>query len=435
MKAISFFLLSSAVTISLSAQTTPTVDDLLKIEIVNNGLVPLEKSVAAPQEVTRLGAMLFHETQLSGNKNIGCNSCHHPMFGTADAMPFSIGEGGVGMGGRRRQVNGGLTKRHSPHLINLGYPEIEFMFWDGRVHYDNKTKTLTTPEPGLNGANPKFKEIASVLTSSLAAQTIFPIVNDLEMRGSDNDVADAGTNIGSWNAVMDRLLVSGPTKDQYIAQFKKAFPNATAYNIGHVGEALGKFIGTSFNVIDTPYDRYLKGDSTAMTESEKRGLLVFTTRGKCVSCHNGKHLSNFEFKTVGTPQLTPDRIAAPYDEGRFEVTGDKSDLFKFKTPTLRNISLTAPYMHNGAFKTLEEVVEHYNDPEKSLNEYTLNQADLNAYTSNFVIDRDPKRNKLRINLISIGEVRRGIKLTEQEQADLLAFLKTGLLDYRFQRNR
>lgn len=421
---------------SLVTTAQPSLDELLQIEIKNNGLAPLERVAPSPREVTQLGAMLFHETQLSGNKNIACNSCHHPMFGTADAMPFSIGTGGTGMGGRRRQVKGGLTKRHSPHLLNLGYPEIEHMFWDGRVHYDPKTKILTTPEPGLNGANPKFKEIASVLTSSLAAQTIFPIVNDLEMRGGQgNDVADAGDNFGSWKAVMKRLLETGPTKERYLEQFKKAFPQAKTFNIGHVGEALGKFLGTSFNVIDTPYDRYLNGDLSAMNESEKRGLLVFSTRGKCVKCHNGKHLSNFEFKTVATPQLTPEGYPEPYDQGRFEVTGDKSDLFKFRTPTLRNISLTAPFMHNGAFKTLEAVIEHYNDPELSLNNYTLDQADLNPYTDNFVVDRDKLRNKLRVNLISIGEVRRGIKLTEQEKVDLLAFLSTGLLDFRFQRNR
>ncbi|MCR9205814.1 MAG: hypothetical protein NXH75_14610 [Halobacteriovoraceae bacterium] len=412
------------------------LDDILKIEIKNNGLAALERVTPAPREVSRLGAMLFHETQLSGNKNIACNSCHHPMFGTADAMPFSIGTGGTGMGGRRRQNTGGLTKRHSPHLMNLGYPEIEHMFWDGRVHYNPKTKILTTPEPGLNGAQPKYKEIASVLTSSLAAQTIFPIVNDLEMRGGKgNDIADAGNNYNSWKAVMNRLLKTGPSTERYQEQFKKAFPKAKNYNIGHVGEALGKFLGTSFNVIDTPYDRYLKGDLSALKESEKRGLLVFTTRGKCVKCHNGKHLSNFEFKTVATPQLTPEGYPAPYDQGRYEVTGVKSDLFKFRTPNLRNISLTAPFMHNGAFKTLDAVIEHYNDPEVSLNNYSLDQADLNAYSDNFVIDRDKLRNKLRVNLISIGEVRRGIKLTEQEKQDLLAFLETGLLDYRFQRNR
>jgi len=418
------------------AQDSLPLDEQLKKIIFDKGLKPLERvQPKVSREVTRLGSMLFHETQLSGNKNIGCNSCHHPMFGTSDAMAFSIGEGGIGMGGRRRQENGGVTKRHSPHVLNLGYPEIEHMFWDGRVHYDPKTKIFTTPEPGFNGANPKYKEVTSVITSSLAMQTIFPIVNDLEMRGGQgNDIADAGSNMGSWNAVMDRLL-KGSQKERYQKQFKAAFPNTTNYNIGHVAEALGQFLGLSFNIVDTPYDRYLKGDISAMTDSEKRGLIVFTGRGKCVECHNGAHLSDFDFKSVGTPQLTPASIPAPFDEGRFEVTGNKSDLFKFRTPALRHLKITAPYMHNGAFKTLEEVIEHYNDPKKSLTNYTLNQMDMNPYNSDFVIDKDPLRNKLRISLISIGEVRRGVNLTEAEKQDLLSFLETALLDYRFQRER
>lgn len=424
-----FLLLNSLTTFSQS-DLDSQVDELVMV----NALKPLEKVQPSSRELTRLGAMLFHEVQLSGNKNIGCNSCHHPRFGTADAMPFSIGTGGVGMGGMRRQRVGGITKRHSPHLLNLGYPEIEFMFWDGRVHFDNKTGIFTTPEPGLNGANPQYKEITQVMTSALSAQTIFPIVNDLEMRGTNNDIANTSTNYDSWNAVMKRLL-EGSSGEAYKKQFELAYPGTTQFNIGHVGEALGKFIALSFNIIDTPYDRYLKGDKTAMTESEKRGFVVFATRGKCIKCHNGEHLSNFEFKTVATPQLTPESYPAPYDQGRFEVTGDKSDLFKFKTPTLRHLALTAPYMHNGAFKTLEEVIEHYSNPQQSLADYDLSKADLTPYGDNFVIDRDEKRNKLRVNLISIGEVRRGIQFTDAEKEDLLNFLETGLLDYRFQPNR
>lgn len=397
------------------------LDQALDEIILKNDLRPLERPNPSPKALSRLGAMLFMDNELSGPRQISCHACHHPMFGTSDGIPFSKGVLG-------------LTRRHSPHLLNLGYPEIEFMFWDGRVHYDPVMKTFTTPEPALNGANPKRPEITTVMTSALAAQTIFPIANHLEMRGeSGNDVADAIGNIGAWEAVMKRLT-QGPKSKRYMAQFKAAYPNTKDFNIGHVGEALGSFIKDSFNLIDTPYDRYLKGNLSALTPSEKRGLIVFSTRGKCIKCHNGSHLSNFEFKTVATPQLTPDTYKAPFDEGRYEVTKNKSDLFKFKTPGLRNLAVTAPYMHNGSFKTLEEAVDHYNDPQASMENYDLSIADLSAYPNDtFVIDRDKKRNKLRVNLISIGEVRRGIDLTPSEREDLINFLRRGLLDYRFHR--
>lgn len=425
-----------AVPSALFAQQLNT-ELILKDIILKHDLKPLSKVTPAPMERSRLGAMLFHEQNLSGNKDVSCRTCHHPMTGTTEPIPFSIGTGGTGMGSGRHQKNAGVTKRHSPHLLNLGYQDIEFMFWDGRVHRDQKTGILTTPEPSLNGKDPAKKNIAQSMTTALAVQTIFPIVNQLEMMGDNNEVAIAfkkNGNLGAWNAVIKRLT-TGDLGKRYLKQFKKAYPEENSFHIGHVGEALGAFLGRSFNIIDTPYDRYLKGDTSAMTESEKKGLIVFANRGKCIRCHNGVHLSNWEFKTVGTPQLTPSEYPAPFDQGRFEVTRNKSDLFKFRTPALRNLEITAPYMHNGTFATLEEVITHYNDPKKSLESYDFNQVDLTNYTSDFVIDRDENRNKLRINLISIGEVRRGVNLTPEEQKDLLAFLKTGLLDYRFQRER
>lgn len=410
------------------------IDQTLQSIIIKNDLKPLEKVTPKPIELRQLGARLFTGVELSGPQNIACVHCHHPRFGTADAIPFSIGEGGNGIATFRQQAMGGVTKRHSPHLINLGYDDIKFMFWDGRVHR-SANGILTTPEAALNGKNPQLKNVVDTITSSLSAQAIFPIANKLEMMGeTGNKIADAGSTVAAWSAVVKRLF-EGSSSSDFIPLFKNAFPNVVDFNIGHVGEAIAAFIGGQFNLVDTPYDRYLKGDVNAMTESEKKGLIVFAGRGKCIKCHNGRHLSNFEFKTVGTPQLNSDQYKAPYDQGRYEVTGIKSDLFKFKTPTLRNISMTAPFMHNGVFNTLEEVIEHYNDPKLSLDSFSKDIIDLERYSDGFIVDQDIKRNKLRINLISIGEVRRGIKLTNSEKQDLLAFLKTGLLDMRLQPNR
>ncbi len=410
------------------------LDERLAKIIQDNQLSALQRPAKSDQKLVKLGGMLFSDTLLSGPKDIACMTCHHPMYGTGDGLAFPIGTGGKGSGPYRQQAQGHLSKRHSQSLLNLGFSDIEHMFWDGRVYRNSQTGELQTPEPALNGKNPKLKEVAEVLSMSVSAQALFPIINNDEMRGKNNEVADAPTDVKSWEIVMERLL-EREGKDRYAAAFKAAFPNTQKFNIGHVGEAIGSFIKDQFYVADTPYDRYLNGDLDAMTDSEKRGLIAFDQRGKCIQCHNGPHLSNFLFKTVATPQFNSDTLAEPYDQGRYEVTGVKRDLFKFKTPALRNLAITAPYMHNGAFATIEEAVDHYNDPKQGLDDFTLAQVDLTNYTDNFVIDRDPKRNKLRVNLISIGEVRRGIHLTDQERADLIQFLKTGLLDYRFQRNR
>lgn len=413
------------------------LDVTLKEIILSSDLRPLEPVKPRPSELTRLGAMLYHDGALSGNGDTNCVSCHHPRFGTSDAIPFSIGTGGRGMGSHRQQRNAGVTKRHSPHLLNIGYEEIDFMFWDGRVHRDQKTGILTTPEPALNGANPARKDIASVMTMAASVQTIFPIVNSVEMMGENNDISKAfkeGGNLKAWDAIMTRLL-TGTNGSRYLKEFKKAFPNANKFNIGHVGEALGAFMGRSFNVINTPYDSYLKGNSTALTPAEKRGFILFTTKANCISCHNGPHLADGKFHSIAIPQFNEASIKAPYDLGRFEATGKKEDQFKFRTPTLRNLAATAPYMHNGAFSNLDQVVEHFADPQKSIEDFDLTNVDLSNYSSQFVVDRDPVRNQQRVDSIPIPSIRQGIKLTEEEKKDLVQFLETGLLDYRFQPQR
>lgn len=413
-----------------SDQQVETLDQKLQKIISTYNLKPLEKMQPAPTEKIRLGAFLFHEIELSGPKNVACFNCHHPRFGTSDGMAFSIGEGGTGIGGFRKQGTGGLTKRHSPHLINIGYTDIEFMFWDGRVHRDEQTGVLTTPEPALNGKNPAAKDIVDVMTSSLAVQLIFPLVNELEMKGdSGNDIADTANNLEAWEAIMKRLMA----KTQYADQFKKAFPNTTKFNIGHVGEALATFVGRNFNLVDTPYDRYLKGDVNAMSDEQKRGMLVFGGKGKCVECHNGRHLSNFEFYSVGVPQFAAVADSNPFDEGRYEVTKDPNDLYRFRTPPLRNISLTAPFMHNGAFKTLEEVVDHFMNVTDSMANFDLSGVDMAPYNETFVLDTDVVRNDKRVQSMPIQDMKKGTQLTQSEKLDLLKFLETALLDMRLQR--
>jgi cytochrome c peroxidase len=412
--------------------TGTNIDEQLAKLIKDNNLQPLEESFKERIEVVRLGHNLFRDRQLSGNKDITCMHCHHPGMGTSDMLPLPIGAGGQGLGQSRQQREAQVIPRNSPALINLGYKDIKDMFWDGRVSFDPKTGILQTPEPAFNGQNPKAAHITKHLTSSLAAQVIFPITSKEEMRGfAHNELATAETNLEVWDRVMKRLL-HGEFKDFYREQFTKAFPNTKIedFNIGHVGNAMAAFISYNFNLINTPYDRYLKGDMDAMTHSEKKGLKVFLTRGKCINCHAGKHLSNFQYKSTGTPQIGTVGSPKLDDRGRFDVTGEKRDQYKFRTPPLRNVVLTAPYMHSGVFSTLEEVIEHYDNVKKSMAEFKVTEDIQRFYDEKIVHDKDPKREKLRFNLMSIGELRKGLKLTDSEKADLLKFVKDALTDDR-----
>ncbi|OUR96968.1 hypothetical protein A9Q84_11570 [Halobacteriovorax marinus] len=422
----------------LSLVTSAQIDTELAVLIKTHNLQALQAPMKSRVEVVRLGSRLFREVELSGNRNINCMVCHHPRLGTSDALPFSIGEGGQGIGPGRAQKSGLVIKRNSPSLINLGYKkEVTQMFHDGRVSYDPSSDTYATPEAAFNGKSPLAQSIVKNFTGALAAQSIFPITSPEEMRGfkknsrSDNELAALTTNLEIWQGVMDRLL-KGRKKDLYNELFKKAFPNETKYNIGHVANALAAFMKDNFSLVDTPYDRYLQGNKDAMTLSQKKGLKVFLGRGKCVKCHSGKHLSNFEFKSAGTPQIGVMGTAQLEDEGRFAVTGVKRDLYKFKTPALRNVSLTAPYMHSGVFSTLSEVINHYDKVRVSLDEFEVTDLIQSFYSSELTTDIDPLRNKLRFQLISIGELRKGLKLTEREKTNLLNFIRDALTDVRMQ---
>src|SRR5690606_28458635 len=126
-----------------------------------------------------LGQQLFHDPQLSGNDNISCRDCHHPMIGTSDGIALGLGEGAIFSNGARVQAAGKILGRHSPALWNLGHAGNFEMFWDARVRIHRRTGELTTPEPKLKD----HPEITQHLTTALEAQTIFPPLSPEEMRG------------------------------------------------------------------------------------------------------------------------------------------------------------------------------------------------------------------------------------------------------------
>ncbi|MGI4991709.1 cytochrome-c peroxidase [Halobacteriovorax sp. GFR7] len=409
------------------------LDEALSKLITKHNLTSLPESQLQNQNEVILGSRLFAEVRLSGNKDITCMHCHHPMLGTGDNIPFSIGTGGAGLGKSRIQDGKGLIiKRHAPALINLGYDEITDMFWDGRVHVDWSKGEFKTPSSELNAKT----ELNRKIRNALAAQVIFPLLSVEEMLGKDNEIASQKGDLAKWDAYVDRLL-NGSKSAMYQNLFKRAYPKdfkAGKIDISHVANALAAFITRNFNLIDTPYDEYLNGDLSALNESEKRGLKTFLDKGACINCHSGQHLTDWDYKSIGLPQIGPISATATLnDKGRFEVTGNKADQYNFRTPPLRNIHLSAPYMHNGVYETLEEVVDHYNHTRPAIKNYIVNEVTQGHYEEKIVKDENFINNKLRYQLISDDDIRRPLKLTEDEKADLVQFLKTGLASRRLQR--
>lgn len=393
-------------------------------------LEPLAPPPASSPGLLALGEALFFEPLLSGKRNMTCASCHRPGRGTGDGLALAIGEGGHGPDGAvdsAIDVHGGkLLPRNSQPLYNVGAPGYDRLFRDGRVSYDPATGVYTTPEPALNGPDPVRADIARALDGAASAQALFPLVERDEMRGQPgtSELADATSNLEVWRLLMVRLQ----TSPRYPELFAAAYPDVDAHalNIGHVGRALAAYIRHAFSATDTPYDRYLRGDRNALDRGAKRGMALFFGKARCARCHTGPHLTDLDFHAVAVPQIGPGNTPAGDDLGVFPaVQNDTKRLYHFKTPPLRNIGATAPYMHDGVFRSLREVVEHYRDPHASIARHCHSGPAKKPDGRSLDIDRDRFRNQLRLSLLP-PSLAHPLVLDDADVDALVAFLERGL---------
>lgn len=334
------------------------------------GLPPVPIPPDNPQSASKiaLGEKLFNDTRFSSTGEVSCSTCHDAAKGFSDG-PLKTSEG----------IHKLTGTRNAPTVLNAAY--MKSQFWDGR-------------EPDLEG------------------QSKGPFINPVEM-GLENH---------------DPILKIVREDRTYWKMVKKAFglkkkPDLT---MDHVSKAIASFERTVISG-DSPFDKYyFGGETSAMNEAAIRGFTVFLEQGRCVSCHTISqthalfsdsrfHNLNVSFESISggisalAAEQQKDKAAgADLDQtvltdkavaelGRFVVSGEGRDIGAFKTPTLRNVKLTAPYMHDGSIKTLEDVVDFYNN-------------------GGFVKQGDP------VNDFQSGGIR-PLNLTDQQKADLVAFME------------
>ncbi|QUJ77590.1 cytochrome-c peroxidase [Sulfitobacter albidus] len=328
-----------------------------------------------PPELIGLGRDLFFDPILAGNKNIACATCHHPTLGTSDGMSLSIGEGGEGLGDLRRATTRNAPKaripRNAPALFNLGAKEFAVMFHDGRTARDRHA---------MYGIRmPEGRTLERPVVSPLAAQNILPILSPDEMSGhpGENEIADAVADEriagpdGAWALLATRVEAIPAYRDRF------ADLGVTDLHITDIGTALSAFIGSEFRATDSPFDRYLAGED-AMSPQALEGMDLFYGKARCSTCHSGPFQTDHNFYAIGLPQLGPGKNAhAAYaDTGHGMVSGVADDMYRFRTPSLRNVTQTAPYGHNGAYSDLEAMVRHHLRPVESLAAYSRDNARL-----------------------------------------------------------
>lgn len=342
--------------------------NLVDVKIL--GLPPLPVPANNPQtpEKIALGKQLFNEKRFSGDGTVSCANCHDPSKAFVDRLPVSRG------------ISNQTGTRNAPTVINAAY--LDTQFWDGR----RPTLEAQSKDPLLNPVEHGLKSHDEVLQV---------------VRGDEN----------------------------YKNQFKTVFGiSESEITIDHVAMAIASFERTIISG-NSPFDRYNYGnDKSALAEEEVRGMAIYMGKGRCQECHTiGEQYATFtdnkfhnlgigivkyesdlqnivskykEFKDSGEDidhKLLSDREVS--ELGRYAITLEISDVGAFKTPTLRNIAKTAPYMHDGSLKTLEEVVEHYNKG-----------GNKNPFLS--------------------GSIRE-LNLTANEKKDLTAFLKRALTSPEF----
>ena len=264
------------------------------------GLVPINWPDDNPYtaEKAELGWLLFFDPRLSSDGSVSCASCHSPQFAYTDGKHVSTG------------IKGQTGGRSAPSVINRVFGALQF--WDGRA-------------------------------KSLEAQAIGPIANSIEMT-AEKDASKAHA------ACVERLSAV----PEYRQRFKKVF-GPGGFTIDHVAQAIATFERCLLSG-NSPYDKFKAGDKKALGDSQQRGMnIFFSNNARCDSCHDGSAFTTNQFANVG---IGMDKHSP--DLGRYNVTKREEDKGAFKTPGLRDIARTGPYMHDGSFKMLEDVVEHYN---------------------------------------------------------------------------
>jgi cytochrome c peroxidase len=309
------------------------------------------------QAKVELGKELFFDKRLSADGSVSCATCHDPNLAFTDGKRVSDG------------INGRRGRRNSPTILNAMFNSAQF--WDGRAE-------------------------------TLEAQAVLPLIDADEM----------------GNQSLEEVVAKLQKIPEYSRLFRQAF------NTGVTIEALAKAISAFERTLvsgDSPFDRFVAGDRDAMSDAAKRGMLLFRTKGRCNICHNinqsfpfmtdqnfrntGIAANNSAFDTITgkASAMTQANSSASLlrsltsqeggsELGRFVFTGNSLDIGAFRTPSLRNVELTAPYFHDGSAATLAEVIRYY---VKGGNEHPLRDWELNA-----------------------------LSMTQNEQGDLVEFLKS-----------
>lgn len=336
--------------------------------------------------VATLGKRLFFTMALGGEFDSACVSCHHPVLGGGDGLSLPVGIGAVDpelLGPGRQTPNGQPNvPRNAPTTFNLGLWDAS-LFMDSRVESFGKEALANGAASGISTPDSGFGVIDVDAGANLAtAQARFPVTSVEEMRGDfaageSNAVlrAHLAARIGGYGAQAGVLA-----SNDWLAAFQLAFSSAAdaeaLITYDNIALALAEYQRSQV-FVDNAWRSYVQGNDNAISNEAKEGAILFLTESNdggagCVECHSGDLFSDERQHAIGAPQFGPGKGVGPNgsgDFGRELVTGNPGERFRFRTPSLLNVEVTGPYMHTGAYESLNEVLRHYDDPDDTVDDF------------------------------------------------------------------
>ena len=389
----------------------------------------------------QLGKKLFFTKGLGGDDDSACVTCHHPSLGGGDGLSLSIGVGAEDpdlLGpGRVHDINavggvydGGPTvPRNAPTTFNIAMWD-QALFHDGRVESLGKTAGangddgfgIRTPDSDFGVADPNAEN-----DTLAAAQSRFPVTSPEEMHGFS--LPDQNTN----DKIRNELALKLAGDVDWVAEFETAFGAPTTITYTLIAEAIGEYERSQV-FVNSPWKAYVEGDAAAVSESAKRGAMLFFESienggANCTSCHAGDFFTDEQYHVMATPQIGRGKGAGALgdeDFGRSEVSGNMAEKYKFRTPTLLNVEVTGPWGHAGAYTTLENMVRHMLNPAQAIANYDPSQLDANMMiqTDNMQSNTQAALDQLETNRTNnVSGVHQNVEFTEDDVNDLVEFLK------------
>lgn len=342
---------SIAILAAVSAKADTLRETVLRQAALDAGLVPAEDThVAVPPAMVAAGKLLFQTKKLSLEHEIACASCHLDRFGSADGLPNAIGTEGRGEGVARLVGGGDIIPRNALPFWGRGSKGFDVFFWDGRI--DARGERMISQ---FAGAEPS--------TDPLVVAVHLPPVELGEMllnsAGSETLQSETVESANQVYAQLAQRLRDDPAIGPALAN-AHGVPQSELRFID-MAEALAGFIRHNFRLKPTRLHEFVFGNG-ALTHEEVEGGLIFYGKGRCATCHNGAYFTDFQFYAIPFPQAGFGKNGFGVDYGRYNVTLDVSDLYRFRTPPLFNVTRTAPYSHSGALYELSDAIRTHSDP-------------------------------------------------------------------------